>query len=278
MENEALVRRYQTDGDGGTLGTLYEQNKGLIGRLVSKYPAEIAEDLRQEAFCSLARAARVYKDGEASFASFLYRVLAWDFATYAERMGAAYIPAGMRDKVRAYRRAAVELRHKLGRTPTGRDLRAYLRLSPEEQDKLEKASLATFARSFDEQIGEDGLTLGETIGEEDPALEKALDDLEQEELRDKLEEILGELDQLDGEVVRRHYLQEESFGMAGDALGISEQEARRRGDRAMRELRRKRHRLAEFAEGLAFHSSLRDFLITGESATEKAVFRLLDEN
>jgi RNA polymerase sigma-B factor len=75
------------------------------------------------------------------------------------------------------RNAASELTNELGRIPTEAELASYLKVSEDDVRDARRADLAFQAASLDSPLitQDDGASLGDLLGDEDPGLEHVLD-------------------------------------------------------------------------------------------------------
>ena len=118
MTNEELVTKIQEGEDvRENLEALYLQNVGMINRIVARYAGvEDPDDLRQEAFFGLERAARVWEH-EGPFINYAVFFIRSAVVQYCADNLSVYIPRKMWRKVKLYQEAIKRYRRELGRDP-----------------------------------------------------------------------------------------------------------------------------------------------------------------
>jgi RNA polymerase sigma-B factor len=130
------------------------------------------------------------------------------------------------------RKASGELTHQLSRTPRDAELATYLNVSEAEVREAQVASLAFQASSLDAPLpdgAEDG-SLGDLLGEDDPALERTVD----------LEAVKAHWSELSGreqKLLTMRFWGNMTQAQIGDQLGISQMHVSRLLTRALDYLR-----------------------------------------
>ena len=130
------------------------------------------------------------------------------------------------------RKASGELTHQLSRMPRDAELASYLNVSEAEVREAQQASLVFQASSLDAPLAdgaEDG-SLGDLLGEDDPALERTVD----------MESVKAHWDELPGREQRMlmmRFYGNMTQAQIGDQLGISQMHVSRLLTRALDYLR-----------------------------------------
>lgn len=247
MSNEELVIEYQ-NGNKEVLKDLYVNNAGLIEKIVRGYQgaAEDPDDLRQESFFGIVRAAELWKPDKGS--SFITYAVFWIRQAIQSYLincgGVVRIPANRRAKIGRYKRVVHAYQIQFGRDPSERELCAVLGLRREQLEELQKDVRALRIRSTSEVIGgeDDDLTLEDTIAANGDAIGDVVEKIQHEELAAALWSCVDGLeDQRAGEVLRKRYKEGRTYKECGDDLGISTERARQIEAKALRELRKPRH-------------------------------------
>lgn len=138
------------------------------------------------------------------------------------------------------------------------------------------------AKSLHQPIGEEDLTLADTIEDEGAAEEflQAEAAVYHRQLHDTLEECLGTLPKLQEAAVRCRYYEGLTLEATGKRIGLSGSQSRSQEEKALKALRRgeNRKRLEPFREDIisthAYKSSFSLWKYTGMSSTEYTVLKL----
>ena len=214
--NAALAALAAT-GNSYALGQLWELNKGLLRSMFWKwYPAHkaqadahglTADDFEQEGFFAIQHAAQTYDPAQGAFTTWL--------------------TAAMQRQIQR------TLTNGHARNVTGEDGKQH----------TTSADPLNHCTSLDVPLDdEDGgsATLGDL--QEDPAaaaeLDAVDDDLFREQLHSAMEEALAKLTDLEADILRRRYYQQQPLREVGDAYGVAWSRAQQVEKAAMRKLRR----------------------------------------
>ena len=161
--NEELVTMIQ-DGSNvkENLERLYLQNIGLIEKVIRRYSGiEELEDLRQEAFIGMVKAARLWDPEKgANFSTYYLYWIKQTVQRYIDNcVGVVRVSVSQRQRIRQYNRIINEFRVKFGRMPTALELAAALEISSDQLEDLEKDIQALRIRSTSEPIGSARISL-----------------------------------------------------------------------------------------------------------------------
>ena len=290
--NEELVRRIKAGEDvQENAARLFKKNYGLIRNTAIGFGSfRDTEDLIQEGFFGLLRAVELWdpEDG-ALFISYAYYWIKHTMQRYICNCGRLVrVPVDQYGKINQYKRADNSIRVRFGRDPRPEELMELLQISRKQLDDLEKDIAALRIRSISEPIGGEGeeITLGDTLPDESDQMESAVDRIQREELSRVL---WGLVDDLPGkherDVIRTRYRNDLTVRQCGEALGISEKDAKKAEASALRKLRSSRvsRILIPFiSESEAYSKGLRSgfwaFKNSGASAQERAVMQLEHNN
>ena len=140
MTNEELVIEYQT-GNKAVIEQLYLQNRGMIEKIVRRYAGiEEPDDLRQESFFGLVKAAELWKpEKETAFISYaVYWIRAAIHQYIRNYSGVVRLPSYKRDLIGRYKKAVNSYRMMFGRYPSDRELCVALNLKSKQLEDLKK--------------------------------------------------------------------------------------------------------------------------------------------
>jgi RNA polymerase sigma-B factor len=130
------------------------------------------------------------------------------------------------------RKASGELTHQLSRAPRDAELATYLHVSEAEVREAQQASLAFQASSLDAPLpdGSEEGSLGDLLGEEDPALERTVD-------MEAVRSHWSELSRREQKLLMMRFYGNMTQAQIGDQLGISQMHVSRLLTRALDFLR-----------------------------------------
>lgn len=244
MTNEELVKKIQ-EGENvrENLEALYLQNIGMINRIVARYAGiEDPEDLRQEAFFGLERAARTWERG--LFINYAVFFIRSAIVEYCSGNSSVYIPRKMWRKVRLYQEIIKRYRRELGRDPLESEICEEMELSPQCLQTVREAVNASRHTSITAPIGgEEGdpLTLEELLADPAEPFEEVLDRIQREELARDLWSCVDCLDGLQRDVIRDKYRHDHTNKECSEALGLPIETVKRSEAQGLRELRKPIH-------------------------------------
>ncbi|MEV5886904.1 RNA polymerase sigma factor SigF [Streptomyces sp. NPDC052020] len=218
--------------------TLIEMNLSLVrfaaARFRSRGPGEM-EDIVQVGTIGLIKAIDRFDIArEVEFTSFAVPYIVGEIKRFfRDTSWAVHVPRRLQEARVQLARATEELRSRLGRTPTVRELSQLMCLSEEEVNEAMLASNGYNSSSLDAAIGsgEDGETaLADFIGAEDATLELVED-------FHTLAPLIAELDERDRRIVHMRFVEELTQAQIGERLGVSQMHVSRLLSRTLTRLR-----------------------------------------
>ena len=218
--------------------TLIEMNMSLVrfaaGRFRSRGPEEM-EDIVQVGMIGLIKAIdRFELSREVEFASFAIPYVVGEIKRFfRDTTWAVHVPRRLQEARVQLARATEELRSRLDRTPTVKELSELMSLPEEEVREARLAANGYNSSSLDATIGgsEDGETaLQDFIGAEDQALELVED-------FHALAPLIAELDERDRQIIHMRFVEELTQAQIGERLGVSQMHVSRLLSRTLARLR-----------------------------------------
>jgi RNA polymerase sigma-B factor len=143
-----------------------------------------------------------------------------------------HVPRRMQELSGALRKAIAEMTSELGREPTVRELAARLEASEEEIVQAIDASEAYTTASLDHPVGDEseGASLGDMLGDRDPAFDLMID-------RQVLKGLVAKLGERDKRILLMRYFRGMTQSEIGEELGVSQMQISRLLNRILGELR-----------------------------------------
>ncbi|MFG2577187.1 RNA polymerase sigma factor SigF [Streptomyces sp. NPDC048481] len=218
--------------------TLIEMNMSLVryaaGRFRSRGPEEM-EDIVQVGMIGLIKAIdRFELTREVEFTSFAVPYIVGEIKRFfRDTSWAVHVPRRLQEARVQLARANEELRSRLGRTPTTRELSELMSLPEEEVVDAQLASNGYRSASLDAAISgnEDGeAALADFIGNEDAAL-GLVEDFH------ALAPMIAELDDRDRQIIHWRFVEELTQKEIGERLGVSQMHVSRLITRMLTRLR-----------------------------------------
>ncbi|MFG2385080.1 RNA polymerase sigma factor SigF [Streptomyces avermitilis] len=218
--------------------TLIEMNMSLVryaaGRFRSR-GAEEMEDIVQVGMIGLIKAIdRFELTREVEFTSFAIPYIVGEIKRFfRDTTWAVHVPRRLQEARVQLARATEELRSRLGRTPTVKELSELMSLPEDEVREARLAANGYNSASLDAAIGgsEDGESaLQDFIGAEDQALELVED-------FHTLAPLLAELDERDRQIIHMRFVEELTQAQIGEHLGVSQMHVSRLLARTLGRLR-----------------------------------------
>lgn len=198
-----------------------------VARRVSRGGGDWA-DLRQVAYEGLVKAARRFTpERGASFAAFAVPTITGELKRHLRDLGWMIRPP--RGVQELHRRSAVvadELAQELGRHPSDGEIARRLGVEPSE---VADARSAGHPLSLDETVGDAGVRLGETLGDEDARLASI-------DRRHGLAPALAQLEEAQRELLRMRFVEEMTQQQIADALGTTQMQVSRLQRRTLAQL------------------------------------------
>ncbi|MEU6183520.1 RNA polymerase sigma factor SigF [Streptomyces coeruleorubidus] len=218
--------------------TLIEMNMSLVrfagGRFRSRGPEEM-EDIVQVGMIGLIKAIdRFELSREAEFTSFAIPYIVGEIKRFfRDTTWAVHVPRRLQEARVQLARATEELRGRLGRTPTVKELSELMSLPEDEVREARLAANGYNSASLDATINgsEDGeAALQDFIGTPDT-------DLELVEDFHALAPLLAELDERDRRIIHMRFVEELTQAQIGERLGVSQMHVSRLLSRTLARLR-----------------------------------------
>ncbi|KMS91239.1 RNA polymerase sigma factor [Streptomyces regensis] len=218
--------------------TLIEMNMSLVryaaGRFRSRGPEEM-EDIVQVGMIGLIKAIdRFELSREVEFTSFAIPYVVGEIKRFfRDTTWAVHVPRRLQEARVQLARATEELRSRLGRAPTVKELSELMSLSEDEVREARLASNGYNSSSLDAAIGgsEDGESvLQDFIGVEDAALELVED-------FHSLAPLIADLDERDRQIIHMRFVEELTQAQIGERLGVSQMHVSRLLSRCLARLR-----------------------------------------
>ncbi|MGQ4402849.1 RNA polymerase sigma factor SigF [Streptomyces hayashii] len=218
--------------------TLIEMNMSLVrfaaGRFRGRGPEEM-EDIVQVGMIGLIKAIdRFDLSREAEFTSFAIPYIVGEIKRFfRDTTWAVHVPRRLQEARVHLARATEELRSRLGRTPTVKELSELMSLPEEEVREARLAANGYNSSSLDATISgsdEGESALQDFIGAEDVAL-GLVEDFH------ALAPLLGELDDRDRQIIHMRFVEELTQAQIGERLGVSQMHVSRLLSRTLARLR-----------------------------------------
>jgi RNA polymerase sigma-B factor len=219
--------------------TLIEMNMSLVryaaGRFRSRGADEM-EDIVQVGMIGLIKAIdRFELTREVEFTTFAVPYIIGEIKRFfRDTSWAVHVPRRLQEARVELARATEELRTRLGRTPTVKELAALMNLTEEEVIEARLASNGYNSSSLDATINSDSddgeAALAHFIGAEDPAMELVED-------FHALAPLLAELDDRDRQIIHMRFVEELTQSQIGERLGCSQMHVSRLLSRTLKRLR-----------------------------------------
>lgn len=280
MTNERLCEQIQA-GQKDLLLTLYEQNSGLIAKVIKKfcYLAE-SEDLEQQAYIALHNAAYSFNcAGDNAFTTFFCKVLENELIKYCHNTAAAIRqPQEVRKATNALKRTETAFLTAVGREPDQWEKSLFMGISCAELGNLEQIAQRDNIVSIETPITED-LTIADIIP--DPA-EDMTERIYIEQRSAAIWQAVERLKEEQRAVIREYYADDApSMREVSERLHISKSKANSDHISALRRLRHDPNLKAFLADDEIFTRATRAtgaqaFKDSFTSATERVAIELYE--
>jgi RNA polymerase sigma-B factor len=220
--------------------TLIEMNLSLVRYAAARFRSRSnneMEDIVQVGTIGLIKAIdRFELTRQVEFTSFAVPYIVGEIKRFfRDTSWAVHVPRRLQEARVELAKATEELRSRLGRTPTTRELSELMCLTEEEVIEARKASNGYTSSSLDAALSSDAGAEGESvladvIGEDDPGLE-LVDDLS------SLAPLIAQLDERERKIIHMRYVEERTQAEIGEELGVSQMHVSRLISRMLRRLR-----------------------------------------
>ena len=286
MTNEELVDEIQSGRNvRENLGLLYEQNERLIIKLVQPY-SEFCEldDLKQEAYIGLQKAAERYDGISSAFSTYAGYWIRQSAQRYVENTGTSKrIPVITRQRIRKVSRFRDQFRMMNGGAePSDDEICSALELTAGQLERLRKADAESHMISVDSPIGEndDGGFFGDLIADERDQIGETLEGVARTAAGAVLWDEVAALPAKRREVIRERYLKDLTRDQVGEEMNLTPERVRQIEQKALETLRKKERIKAlrdvyDLYPG-AYGGGVQSFKRTHTSSTEQAVFKHME--
>ncbi|MCX5009285.1 RNA polymerase sigma factor SigF [Streptomyces sp. NBC_00638] len=218
--------------------TLIEMNLTLVRFAAARFRSrsqDEMEDIVQVGTIGLIKAIdRFELTREVEFTSFAVPYIVGEIKRFfRDTSWAVHVPRRLQEARIHLAKATEELRSRLGRTPTVKELSQLMCLSEEEVNEARLASNGYTSASLDATIGssDDGeAVLADFIGTDDNALELVED-------FNALAPLLAELDDRERRIIHMRFVDELTQAQIGEHLGVSQMHISRLLNRTLTKLR-----------------------------------------
>ncbi|MET9902843.1 RNA polymerase sigma factor SigF [Streptomyces sp. NPDC006446] len=218
--------------------TLIEMNMTLVRFAAARFRSRSGdemEDIVQVGMVGLIKAIdRFELTREVEFTSFAIPYIVGEIKRFfRDTSWAVHVPRRLQEARIQLAKATEELRSRLGRTPTVKELSQLMCLSEEEVNEARLASNGYTSASLDATIGssDDGeAVLADFIGTDDNALELVED-------FNALAPLLAELDDRERRIIHMRFVDECTQAQIGEHLGVSQMHVSRLLNRTLAKLR-----------------------------------------
>jgi len=274
--NEEIVADFQR-GDPDALEALWKQNERGVAYVADKVAAAglgEPEDLKQEGFFGLLRAAELFDPAEG--ASFMTYAWPWIrqaiYSRGGETRGTIRLPPHMREKIIKYRRFVSDFSRSAGCEPNDLQIQHYLQIGPQLLENIRKAMKVMYPESLDGPAGRtDDLTLGDVLPGDNNMEEDIIRHLDREKMAQDLDELIRSMSQEKQAALHAEYWEERQLSP----------DERKRHREALSDLQRPANKriLRPYYEqymGNPYKGGLQRFRSTGESIVETLALKHLD--
>lgn len=244
LTNEQLVVLIQDHiGVAENMLQLYEQNCGFIAKLARKYSMGTNyEDLMQEGYLGLTDAVDHWRRDEGvSFLSYAAFWIQQSIQRYAsENASLVHIPAGLRERVRKYRKLCDEFYSRYGREASESEIAGLLGVTRENVRGLAKTAEMGLTASLDAPMQDENgneTTLGNQISDGMDMEQDITEQFCQNQLKAVIRPLVDDLEEKQAAVIRARYWERLTVEDTGNSLGLSTDQARTLERQAMRHLR-----------------------------------------
>ena len=286
MTNEELIEEIQAGrNEQENLLQLWEQNRGLVRQIAWKYAAFAdLEELLQEGYIAMHKAAYAYDPARGAFSTFLYSALPRAFSRYIGQQAALQLPEAIRRQIGELEQmeSAFLLEH--GRYPTNWEACCLLETTPEQLEKVRRCRLLAGVDSLDRPIDQEGgeTPLSGSVAAPGDAIGEVEEEIYQEGMKAAVWAAVDSLEPEESEVIRRRYAAGQSMKEIGESHGEPPAWVVKVEARALRHLGQGRRRRLLLPYWEEIHSAgmkgvgVKRFRETWTSATEREALRLME--
>lgn len=243
--NEQLVILIKAGIDvANNMLQLWQQNQGYITSIAKRFQGyEDKEDLMQQGYIGLCNAVDNYNPDEGvlfmAYAGFWIRQ---SMQRYIEDCGSVVrISVHCRNRIREYEKFCRTFELYYGRKPTDHEIQYYLGVGEEKLEQIKKAAQMANIGSLDVPVGDgEECSIYDLLPGHECPEDDVVEKMQYEQLRDTLWSMVDELPDQQNIVIRMRYQQGATLKEAGEAAGLSVEQARQQQSKALRSLREPR--------------------------------------
>lgn len=262
MTNEQIVVEIRAGRDTAeNMLQLFQKNKGLIYTIAQKYKnyAEL-DDLIQEGYISLCDAVDHYDlDSGVKFSCYAWKVIKRGIQKYIYHNSGMNIPEYMAALLLQYKRLLTSFIARYDRTPDDYEACMYLGISRKQLASLKKTAYISNIASLDSPISEDGneIDLKDYIKASESTEDDAVNHVQRYQLKSAIWAAVGNLPDRQAIIIRKRYTEGRTLKETGEVIGISLERVRIEEKKALKELRREKYGLREFADDMIYNKAVR---------------------
>jgi RNA polymerase sigma-B factor len=223
QREQALLRRIHVDGDARARDQLAEEMLPLARALAGRYAnrGEPLDDLVQVACIGIMKAIDGFDIERAvRFSSYATPTVLGEIKRhFRDKTWAMRVPRGLQELQLQVAKARDKLTNEIGRSPTVQEIADSVDAPFEEVLATIQSVSARRTRSLDEPTGDD-VTLADSLGVQDPELERA-------EMRALLDGALEVLSPRDQEVLRLRFAEDMTQTQIAKRIGVSQMQVSR---------------------------------------------------
>lgn len=282
MTNEELVYRIRSGIDvSGNMLELYQQNKGMIFRISKRYSgmAEM-EDLTQEGYIALCKAVDGYDpEGGIDFVSYAWRSIQRHLLRYVYQGN--NLPDYLQRLIIQYKIMDNDFSVKHKRKPTKEEYLSCLGINEKQLRAIEQGIKYEQNASLDCPLEDGETTLGAIIPASDNVESTALDNVQNQQLKEILWKAVDNLPEDMPEVLRKRFINNLTLKQTGDIMGLTSSEVRVRESKGLKILKLTGRRTGIYAftdefirnQGMK-GTGVMSFKNTWTSSTERVAMRM----
>lgn len=229
IDNETLVKRIQQgDNVNDNMMQLYNQNTGLLYRLLKRYNGYDniidKDDLMQEAYIYLYEAVSQYEaDKGVRFTTYLTNSIKWKIGRDMRNKRAVIIPEQLRLDIGKYMRFLEEYTKEYNKKPTDKEAIKELGIAESRLKTIKNTVNIANISSIDEMISED-MTIGDTIKDHNNDIQEIENNIDKDILKTELWEIIGSvLTQEEVKLLKLRFIDGLTLEKCGEQIGVSKQ-------------------------------------------------------
>lgn len=282
MSNEELVNLIQSGIDKReNLYRLYDNNRGLIFSIAHKFGRDDTEDLMQEGYFGIVKAAEHYDISQGvKFQNYAPYWIRSSMMLYIEKGGGLVrLPRHSRERIQKYKKAVAGFMTAYGREPNPSELVDILGLSEIDLDQI-KDDLSKLETDSLEKPLTDDLTIQDTIQADCNDFEEVDNKIYNEQLAGVLWRLVDSLEDIERDIIKQKYKCGDTLADISKSRGITLNSCTAKYRTALNHLKIISKPLEAFRDSERFTlgttGGLCSFRRTHISPTERAAFKMLE--